>query len=67
MMENYFGDLKADIDEKLRDVKICDPVGSGAFPMGLLRELFFCRSALELNIVEHADIKRHIIQIISTA
>ena len=58
------GDLKADIDEKLRDVKICDPaIGSGAFPMGLLRELFFCRSAIEPNIVEHAaDIKRHIIQ-----
>ena len=31
--------------------------------MGLLRELFFCRSAIEPNIVEHAaDIKRHIIQ-----
>ena len=58
------GNLKADIDEKLRDVKICDPaIGSGAFPMGLLRELFFCRSAIEPNIVEHAaDIKRHIIQ-----
>ena len=31
--------------------------------MGLLRELFFCRSAIEPNIVENAaDIKRHIIQ-----
>ena len=44
--------------------KICDPaIGSGAFPMGLLRELFFCRSAIEPNITEYAaDIKRYIIQ-----
>lgn len=58
------GNLKEDIDQKLRDVKICDPaIGSGAFPMGLLRELFFCRSAIEPNIVENAaNIKRHIIQ-----
>ena len=58
------GDLKENIDQKLKDVKICDPaIGSGAFPMGLLRELFFCRSAIEPNIVENAaNIKRHIIQ-----
>ena len=58
------GDLKEEIDQKLIDVKICDPaIGSGAFPMGLLRELFFCRSAIEPNIVESAaNIKRHIIQ-----
>jgi type I restriction-modification system DNA methylase subunit len=32
----------------LRDVKICDPaIGSGAFPMGLLNELWRCREALE--------------------
>ena len=58
------GDLKADIEQKLLDVKICDPaIGSGAFPMGLLRELFFCRSAIDPNITEYAaDIKRYIIQ-----
>ena len=58
------GELKVYVDQKLRDVKICDPaIGSGAFPMGLLRELFFCRSAIEPNIVENAAIiKRHIIQ-----
>ena len=58
------GDLKDNIDQKLCDVKICDPaIGSGAFPMGLLRELFFCRSAIEPDIVENAaNIKRHIIQ-----
>ncbi|ATA86661.1 restriction endonuclease [Capnocytophaga gingivalis] len=58
------GELKEEIEQKLIEVKICDPaIGSGAFPMGLLRELFLCRSAIELNIVEKAaDIKRHIIQ-----
>ncbi|KXB47040.1 hypothetical protein HMPREF1870_00781, partial [Bacteroidales bacterium KA00344] len=58
------GDLKEDIDQKLIDVKICDPaIGSGAFPMGLLRELFFCRSAIEPNVADNAaNIKRHIIQ-----
>lgn len=58
------GGLKEDIEQKLIDVKICDPaIGSGAFPIGLLRELFFCRSAIEPNIVENAaNIKRYIIQ-----
>ena len=61
---SQLGELKEYIDQKLYDVKICDPaIGSGAFPMGLLRELFFCRSAIEPNIVENAaNIKRHIIQ-----
>ncbi len=56
--------IENQIDALLRDVKICDPaIGSGAFPMGLLRELFFCRSAIEPNIVDNAaSIKRHIIQ-----
>ena len=40
--------LAARLADKLRDVKICDPaIGSGAFPMGLLRELFDLRTALE--------------------
>ena len=61
---SQLGELKEYIDQKLYDVKICDPaIGSGAFPMGLLRELFFCRSAIEPKIVENAaNIKRHIIQ-----
>lgn len=56
--------LKGVLDQKLRDVKICDPaIGSGAFPMGLLRELFLCRAAIEPDVAENAaDIKRHIIQ-----
>lgn len=36
------------LDAALRKVKICDPaIGSGAFPMGLLNELWRCREALE--------------------
>ena len=35
------------LDRALREVKICDPaIGSGAFPMGLLNELWRCREAI---------------------
>lgn len=55
-------ELSHHVDEALRQVKICDPaIGSGAFPMGLLRELFLCRGAIEC-FNDAADIKRHIIQ-----
>ncbi len=54
--------LRKDIDSKLRSVKICDPaIGSGAFPMGLLKEIFYCRGAIE-NFDESAEIKKDIIQ-----
>jgi hypothetical protein len=56
--------LHQQVDEALKEVKICDPaIGSGAFPMGLLKELFLCRTALE-GISQHqaAEIKKHIIQ-----
>src|SRR5574344_979966 len=57
-------ELKATVDQKLKDVKICDPaIGSGAFPMGLLRELYACRKAIEGIDEETAvSIKTHIIQ-----
>ena len=36
------------VSSALKAVKICDPaVGSGAFPMGMLNELFACRMLLE--------------------
>ena len=56
--------LSAQIDQRLKDVKICDPaIGSGAFPMGLLKELFQCRTALEgITQSKAAEIKKHIIQ-----
>ena len=56
------------VAERLRTVKICDPaIGSGAFPMGLLRELYLCRIALEDEVKEdpsksHAEIKKEILQ-----
>ncbi|MBP5479355.1 MAG: N-6 DNA methylase [Bacteroidaceae bacterium] len=57
-------DQKATIDQKLKDVKICDPaIGSGAFPMGLLRELYACRKAIEgIDDETAVSIKTHIIQ-----
>lgn len=58
----FRGSLHSVIKERLREVKICDPaIGSGAFPMGLLKELFLCRTALE-GEQEKAKIKRDIIQ-----
>lgn len=58
------GVITDDIDQRLKDVKICDPaIGSGAFPMGLLKELFQCRSAIEgIEQSKAAEIKKHIIQ-----
>ena len=54
--------LISHIDEQLKNVKVCDPaIGSGAFPMGMLKEIFLCRGAIE-NFDNAADIKRHIIQ-----
>ena len=47
------------LDTALREVKICDPaIGSGAFPMGLLNELWHCREALEESeCVSHSSPK----------
>lgn len=54
--------LAQNVSQCLKDVKICDPaIGSGAFPMGLLNELFLCRGVIE-DFYNAADIKRHIIQ-----
>ena len=53
--------LKWDIDRKLKAVKVCDPaIGSGAFPMGILKEIFYCRGAIE-NFANAAQIKKEII------
>ncbi len=56
--------FREQVDEALKNVKICDPaIGSGAFPMGLLKELFLCRTALEgIDQSKAAEIKKHIIQ-----
>ena len=56
--------FRQQVDDALKNVKICDPaIGSGAFPMGLLKELFQCRTALEgITQSKAAEIKKHIIQ-----
>ena len=55
-------EIVEEVDRRLTNIKICDPaIGSGAFPMGLLKELFFCRGAIE-NFENSVEIKRHIIQ-----
>ena len=56
--------LPQDISQRLKKVKVCDPaIGSGAYPMGLLKEIFRCRLAIENFPAErNADVKRHIIQ-----
>ena len=54
--------LALNVSQCLKDVKICDPaIGSGAFPMGLLNELFLCRGVIE-DLDNAAAIKRHIIE-----
>ncbi|MDO5320082.1 MAG: N-6 DNA methylase, partial [bacterium] len=56
--------LRTEMLKRLEDVKICDPaIGSGAFPMGLLKELFACRAALGDPCAAHpAELKRRIIE-----
>ena len=55
------------IDRALEDVKICDPaIGSGAFPMGLLHEIYHLKIPIEdakgLKAKSPADLKKHIIE-----
>ena len=50
------------LESVLRDVKICDPaIGSGAFPMGLLNELWRCREALGTKL-SRLQLKKEIIE-----
>lgn len=57
-----------ELNEKLKAVKICDPaIGSGAFPMGLLKEIFECRRMLYAHLktskaFDPAKVKKEIIQ-----
>jgi type I restriction-modification system DNA methylase subunit len=46
-MQSELESYRDALSTTLREVKICDPaIGSGAFPMGLLNELWRCREAL---------------------
>lgn len=67
--ETQFAEKQAyKIIDALEQVKICDPaIGSGAFPMGLLQEIFNAQIYLQelkgfKKGVTDADIKKHIIE-----
>lgn len=58
---------KKQVDQKLHAVKICDPaIGSGAFPMGLLQEIFGMKERIAYDlgytVWSPATVKEHIIQ-----
>ena len=64
---NYIREKKHIITTPVENVKICDPaIGSGAFPMGLLQEIYYLKVTLqELGIIPEqndAQIKKHIIE-----
>ncbi len=61
---NYLAQNAAEIARLLDEVKICDPaIGSGAFPMGILNEIFHLKLTLNPTLNEcRAEVKRGIIQ-----
>jgi len=61
---NFIRKNASKISELLDAVKICDPaIGSGAFPMGLLQEIFHAKLALDWTLLDKkGDVKRGIIQ-----
>jgi hypothetical protein len=67
--KNYLLKYSTDFHLSLDSVKICDPaIGSGAFPMGLLQEIFITKQTLwnfehgNLNEFPSSKIKLNIIQ-----
>ncbi|WP_298349821.1 Eco57I restriction-modification methylase domain-containing protein [Runella sp.] len=66
-INNIPEDLLIDIDNRLEKIKICDPaIGSGAFPMGLLQEIFAIKEiiyfARGFKSYSSAKVKENIIQ-----
>lgn len=60
--KNYIVANAKAIEELLDCVKICDPaIGSGAFPMGILNEIFQAKMALDMTL-DRAAVKKNIIQ-----
>lgn len=62
--DNFIRNNASKIEKLLDDVKICDPaIGSGAFPMGLLQEVFHAKLALDWTLLDKkGEVKRAIIQ-----
>ena len=60
--KNYIVANAKHIEAILDKVKICDPaIGSGAFPMGMLQEIFKAKTTLDLTL-DKAQVKKEIIQ-----
>jgi hypothetical protein len=61
-------EIANNINSLLKSIKICDPaIGSGAFPMGMLKEIFECRKLIYPYLrtnddFKPADVKKDIIQ-----
>ena len=61
-MQSELEPYRDTLETALREVKICDPaIGSGAFPMGLLNELWRCREALGTQM-SRLELKKEIIE-----
>jgi type I restriction-modification system DNA methylase subunit len=64
--ENWIRQNASKIEELLDNLTICDPaIGSGAFPIGMLQEIFWIKLALDWTLNEpskFAQIKRRIIE-----
>lgn len=59
---NFIATNAKEIERLLDEVKICDPaIGSGAFPMGILNEIFHAKMALDMTL-DRAEVKKGIIQ-----
>jgi type I restriction-modification system DNA methylase subunit len=61
---NFIRKNASAIEKLLDEVKICDPaIGSGAFPMGILQEIYKAKLALDWTLIDKkGEIKRQIIQ-----
>ncbi len=60
---NFDDKEKTYLLDKLKNVKICDPaVGSGAFPIGILNELYMCRITLNDPEYNRVNIKEEIVK-----
>ena len=63
--KNYIVLNASRINQLLDNLKVCDPaIGSGAFPMGMLQEIFKAKCILNLTLdnAEKAQLKKEIIQ-----
>lgn len=60
--KNWVRQSAKEIERLLDEVKICDPaIGSGAFPIGLLQEIYWIKLTLDWTL-DRAETKRRIIQ-----